>query len=134
MTDDLTHAGVVVMRRDGSDVTYLVISSSDGNHWVLPKGHIDPGESPEETAARELKEETGVSGTVLLPLTTQEFEVGDEAIRIQYFLALETGIGQGEEGRKLKWLSSDRAQALLSFPDARTALQLAVKAVADMGS
>jgi 8-oxo-dGTP pyrophosphatase MutT (NUDIX family) len=132
MPDHLTHAGVVVFRREGKHITYLVISSSDGTHWVLPKGHIDPGESPEETAARELKEEAGVAGTVLLPLTTQEFEVASKAVRVQYFLALETGIGPAEEGRTLKWLSSNDALALLSFPDAQAALRLAVEAVNDM--
>ena len=32
-----------------------------GPHWQMPQGGIDPGESPEEAALRELEEETGVS-------------------------------------------------------------------------
>lgn len=42
----------------------------DPNHaWQLPQGGMDPGETPEETAARELYEETGVKSTRLLAMT-----------------------------------------------------------------
>ena len=33
--------------------------------WALPKGHIDAGESPAETAVREVREETGVEGRLV---------------------------------------------------------------------
>jgi 8-oxo-dGTP pyrophosphatase MutT (NUDIX family) len=36
---------------------------------ALPKGLVDPGEKPEETALREVREETGISGTALAKLT-----------------------------------------------------------------
>lgn len=42
------HGEVVMIRRSG--------------HWDLPKGHIEPGESAEECAVREIEEETGVKG------------------------------------------------------------------------
>jgi hypothetical protein len=39
-----THAGGVTFRKSGDRTLYLIVSSSDGAHWVLPKGHIEPGE------------------------------------------------------------------------------------------
>ncbi len=41
--------------------------------WSLPKGHLEPGETPEDAAIREVEEETGIRGTVLAPLGTIDF-------------------------------------------------------------
>jgi 8-oxo-dGTP pyrophosphatase MutT (NUDIX family) len=57
-----THAGAVAFRETSVGREYLVISSSSGNEWVLPKGHIEEAESIPDAALRELMEESGVSG------------------------------------------------------------------------
>jgi len=60
--DEMTHAGGVVFRKQGKEETieYLLVQASkDRSQWVLPKGHIEPGEDPRETAVREVLEETG---------------------------------------------------------------------------
>jgi 8-oxo-dGTP pyrophosphatase MutT (NUDIX family) len=41
--------------------------------WSLPKGHVEAGESEEDTAVREVMEETGISGTVVGKLGTIDF-------------------------------------------------------------
>jgi len=50
-------------RRDGA-VEVLLITSSDGQHWVIPKGVIEPGMSAAESAAKEAYEEAGIRGRV----------------------------------------------------------------------
>jgi ADP-ribose pyrophosphatase YjhB (NUDIX family) len=60
---DLGVAARVV--RDGK---ILLVQEANGRHkdrWGLPKGHVEPGESPEAAALRELVEETGLDGTVI---------------------------------------------------------------------
>ncbi len=52
--------GAVVYRVDGGRRLYLVLHYSEG-HWDLPKGHAEPGESEEQTARREIEEETGIT-------------------------------------------------------------------------
>ena len=52
-----THsAGGVVLNRGGE----VLVVNQRGNSWSLPKGHVDPGESVEEAARREIEEESGV--------------------------------------------------------------------------
>ncbi len=62
-------AGGVVVR--GSDVVVIVPvkRAPDGQRVLgLPKGHPDPGETPEQAAAREVREEAGVTGELAEPL------------------------------------------------------------------
>lgn len=125
MNDAPTHAGVVALRTDGDEARYLIISSSDGRHLVLPKGHIEAGETPEQAAARELREEAGVTGQLLAPLTTQRVEKPEEVALIRYFLVRATSHGQGDEGRSLHWLPYPEARTQLSFEDARQVLDRA---------
>jgi len=124
MTDqNLTHAGCVVYRNDEDRVRFLVISSSTGEHWVLPKGHIDPGESPEVTALRELAEETGVLGEIIRPLSVQSFDINGREIVIQYFLVRMTGSQEAAENRKLLWKELNDAREILSFIEGKQALK-----------
>ena len=124
MTDqNLTHAGCVVYRNDDDRVRFLVISSSTGEHWVLPKGHIDPGEAPETTALRELAEETGVLGEIIRPLSVQSFEINGREIVIQYFLVRMIGSQEAAENRKLLWKELNDAREILSFIEGKQALK-----------
>ena len=120
--EKLTHAGAVVFRDDGTQALFLVVSSSDGLNWVLPKGHIDPGETPDTTALRELQEEAGVAGEIVAPLSVQQFKKRDKDATVQYFLVRETGEAQGIEQRTLRWEGEESGLELLSFPEARVAL------------
>ncbi len=54
-------AGGVIFRRDktGKNVEILLIQDAK-NRWTIPKGHIEEGERARDTAAREIKEETGL--------------------------------------------------------------------------
>ena len=118
----LTHAGAVVFRKRDDQVLYLVVSSSDGLNWVLPKGHIDPGETPEAAALRELEEEAGVVGEIVTPLSTRYFIKGGKDAAVQFFLVRETGSTQSIEDRTLRWEDRDAALRVLSFDEAREAL------------
>jgi phosphohistidine phosphatase len=54
-------AGVIPYRPTGTGVEILLITSK-GGHWIIPKGIIDPGETPIESACKEAYEEAGVEG------------------------------------------------------------------------
>jgi predicted NUDIX family NTP pyrophosphohydrolase len=72
-------AGTLLYRRSpGGSLEVLLIHAS-GNYnrkapWGIPKGLIDPGESPEQTARRETREETGVVAGALTGLSSIEYQ------------------------------------------------------------
>jgi 8-oxo-dGTP pyrophosphatase MutT (NUDIX family) len=123
MADSLTHAGAVVFRKRDSQNLYLVVSSSDGANWVLPKGHIDPGETPETAALRELQEEAGVLGEIVQRLSARQFKKRDRDAIAQYFLVRELGPAQAAEQRTLRWEEEEAASKLLTFEEAKAALR-----------
>ena len=57
--------GAVIYRRQSGITEYLLILNrkpgAAGGHWGFPKGHVEPGETEEETARREILEETGLT-------------------------------------------------------------------------
>lgn len=52
--------GAVVYRRHEGKTEILLIRHVNGGHWAFPKGHVEKGETEEETALREIREETGL--------------------------------------------------------------------------
>ena len=90
-------AGGVVYRKLNDKVEFLVVQHSGHHRWVLPKGWIDPGETKEQTAIREVKEEAGVEGEI------DEFQIVGtmEADPSQRKISNESPLGQGLLGAKV---------------------------------
>jgi bis(5'-nucleosidyl)-tetraphosphatase len=126
---EYTHAGGVVIRLlDGSRRFLIVQSSKDPNHWVLPKGHIKPGESPQEAALREVREEAGVEAEILAEAGTTHFVRGEESIRVLYFaMRCRSEDVESPEGRDMRWLAYKDAIAGLSFEDSKAILRRAAE-------
>jgi 8-oxo-dGTP diphosphatase len=64
----LTSSGGVIYRLEGGAIEVALVSVRGGTLWCLPKGVVDKGETPEMTAVREVREESGLSGNILEPL------------------------------------------------------------------
>jgi 8-oxo-dGTP pyrophosphatase MutT (NUDIX family) len=128
----LTHAGGVVFYKKGNQILYLVISSSNGTHWVLPKGHIELSETPEDAALRELQEETGIVGEIVAELPAQHFKKLDEIIYVQYYLISKLRSTDAEEERSVQWVDEKTALHLLSFENARRVLRNAANVLSQL--
>src|SRR5690349_19808648 len=81
--------GVVIAIRDGAPHVAL-IATRNRTRWGLPKGAVDPDETSEAAALREVREETGLQARILRPLDTIEytFRGGDAVVhkRVDFYL------------------------------------------------
>jgi 8-oxo-dGTP pyrophosphatase MutT (NUDIX family) len=59
--DEEISAGGVVFRQTEQGFEVALIRPRGRSVWALPKGHLDPGEGPEDAAVREVREETGLT-------------------------------------------------------------------------
>ena len=104
----------------------------DGQTWTLPKGTPIPGETLEETALREVCEETGLTVRILSPLDEIKYTFAQRGTRIHktvhYFLMEPTGgsfESHDHEFEEVRWISFDDAAGLLSFETERALVGLA---------
>jgi len=116
-----THAGGIVVRQSGGTREYLLVQARDAQRsWVFPKGHIEAGESPEQTAVREVREEAGIDARV-------QHLLGDipagEGVSAIFLMA--AGRENLPRERDIKWLSFEQALAALSFEESRALLKRA---------
>lgn len=125
----LTHAGCIVFQEKGNRKTYLIVASSTGKHWVLPKGHIERGETPRKAALRELREEAGIVGRIIDTGPTQSYAMKDENVIVQYFVVQFTKTTKADEDRALRWETQKKALEILSFDEGKQALREAVKTI-----
>ena len=86
--------------------------------WSLPKGKLDPGESAEEAAAREVEEETGLRcelGRELEPITYVDRKGRPKRVRWWLMSPLEGRFKPNDEVDELRWLSREEALTTLDY-------------------
>ena len=128
-----THSGAIAVTRvDGEPRVLLVRAKRDPGVWVFPKGHIEPGETAEQAALRELLEEAGFAGRGLERVGASEFVSGGEFVRVEYHLVAvpeRSERADSGERREYRWCTWDEASRLLAFDDAKRQLETARQAV-----
>lgn len=107
--------------------------------WTLPKGTPDPGETIEETALREVGEETGLEVRIVAPLPSIEYAFVQDGTRIRktvhYFLMEPTGgdlSRHDAEFERVRWVPFGEAGGLLSFATERELVATAQDRLAEL--
>ena len=138
-TATATSAGGIVVRFDDG-IPSLVVGARrrdrDVLTWTLPKGTPNPGESREQTALREVAEETGLQVRITDELESIEYWFVQRGSRIHktvhYFLMEPVGgdlAGHDHEFDQVRWVPFDQAAGLLTFETERALVAKAAEVV-----
>ena len=107
--------------------------------WSLPKGHIEAGETAEQTAMREVAEETGIRGTVLASLGSIDYWFVTEGRRIHktvhHYLMRKIGGELSDadvEVTEVAWVPLTELESRLAYADERRLAEIAGKLISDM--
>ena len=133
----IRQASAVAYRIRDDRVEFCLITSIERGHWGFPKGIIDPGETPEETARKEAEEEAGLHGPIVgEPLGTYRYRKwGTELIVAVYLMQVARADDEWEESelRERIWCSADDARAIIRRAEVRDLVELAVERIASGG-
>ncbi len=115
MSDEIQAAGGVVV--DDRDGTVLIVHRPRYDDWSLPKGHVDPGETFEQAALREVFEESGVRCELREELEPARYDVKGrpKIVRWWRMSVLEETDEHDDETDEVMWVSAADALTLLSY-------------------
>ena len=142
LTKTQVSAGGVVFRRRGGSVEVALISVGERGRWQLPKGLVGRGETPEETALREVREETGLQAELIAPLEKIEYWYfsSERGARVRYhkfvhFYLMRYLSGSTDdhdaEVNEARWFDLPAAKQALAFKSERQVLEQVERVMSD---
>jgi 8-oxo-dGTP pyrophosphatase MutT (NUDIX family) len=130
-----TSAGGVVYRKVNKKAEFLIVQHSGHHRWVLPKGWIDLGETKEQTALREVKEEGGVEAEIegyLGEFTIFYTDENKEKVKKTssfFLMKYKSGNPEKDHGWEMEntlWLGAKKAIGKLNYPGEKKMIEKAV--------
>jgi 8-oxo-dGTP diphosphatase len=119
-------AGGVIARRADGEPQVLMVHRPKYDDWSFPKGKAVKGESDEECAIREVKEETGLTCELGRPLPAVSYRSNGRMKRVRYWLM---DAGEGEftadaEVDEVVWVGLEEARSRLTYDHDRALLDV----------
>jgi 8-oxo-dGTP pyrophosphatase MutT (NUDIX family) len=137
----VSSGGLVYRHRDDRLIEVVLISRLGGKVWCLPKGHVEEGESFEQAAQREVREETGVEAQVVTELGEVQYWYYDRWAKKRIFKTVHFFLlnylkgdvqNHDREVDEACWFSIDQALTLLTYSSEREIFQKALKSLNEL--
>ena len=112
--------GAIIFFKNKSSTRILLVKNNNGRYWSFPKGHIEIGETEEQTAVREIKEETGLDVEIMdgFRETSDYCPFGRIRKKVVFFLAqafTDNVRVQEEEIAEYTWVDLQQARKLCTY-------------------
>lgn len=139
-TLEQTSAGGVAFREREGVIEVALILTNPEHRWQLPKGMIDPGETAEQAARREVREEAGIETEIVAVLDRTEYWFIAERNGIRnrfhkyvhwYLMRYVSGNtdDHDHEVAEARWTAADEALRTLAFKNERAVVEKAVEMI-----
>lgn len=112
--------GAIIFYKTKQNTKILLVKNNNGRYWSFPKGHIEEGETEQETAIREIKEETGLDVTITPGFReiSEYCPFGKIRKRVVFFLArafTDNVVIQEEEIDSYIWVDLQQARKMCTY-------------------
>jgi 8-oxo-dGTP diphosphatase len=117
---EIRAAGGIVHRKSGDSTEVLVVHRPKYSDWSLPKGKLDPGETLEQAALREVEEETGWRCNLGPHIGKNEYRDRDgRSKRVDWWLMdpIDGEFAPNDEVDEIRWVALDEVRDLLTHDD-----------------
>lgn len=119
----LAAGGLVFRKTSKGNLRVLIAHRPKYDDWSLPKGKADEGETPEETAVREVLEETGQHCRIVAPVGTTRYRISRGVKEVNWYamrvLPDSPGFRVNDEIDQIQWLSPKKARKVLDYDNDR---------------
>jgi 8-oxo-dGTP diphosphatase len=126
---------VVWRERDGR-LEIVLVHRPAYDDWTLPKGKVEPGESDEVAALREVEEEAGVACRLGPELASTEYRDRNGRLKVVRYWAMTVISGEVHAQNEVddaRWVPLDEARRLLTYPRDVEVVDQAARQLSDVG-
>lgn len=138
---ETTSGGIVFRRNQLTNKVEILLIQDAKNRWTIPKGHVEEGEQPNQTAEREIREETGLQEMKVydwLGKVNFRYRRTHTLVLMTMHIYLVHGLGdtdklQGEDWLSdIKWLPAHEAVDKIAYDDIGKLMLLGMKKIREM--
>jgi len=137
---ETTSGGIVFRRNQKTNDLEILLIKDAKNRWTIPKGHVEEGEEPKDTAEREIREETGLQEMLVRDwLGKVNFRYRRNHTLVLMTMHIYLVQGQGNTDRlhpedwlsDIQWLPATKAVESIAYEDIGKLMLLGMKKIRD---